>query len=192
VGLPYLFNDQTLEFYKYYISEVLPAIEAKGRDGSFRSFSLLPSLSQLAGLTLPALWNLLAVGVLSIGLAIPIFRYSRREFNIQNNKFRFTAFGALVATIPLTFPISEAHHLLLQIIPFIAVLAYWRSVIESGGSIFRDRISLVFVLSVLLLQFGHIYKATPLRLFGVLAVYIGLIALLRQWSGRTARPLTRP
>jgi hypothetical protein len=180
VGIPYMINEQSLEYYRYFVSVVMPTITGSDLEGGFRSFSIISTLSYLLNIHWYPPFKILATGVLAAGLLIPIVFYAREGFQDTGKLFRFTTFGAIVSVVPLTFPMSEAHHLLLQIIPFIAIIAYWRYLIENKESLLRDRLSLVFLLSGLGYHVGHGLKDTPIRLLSLIGVYCGLILLLKK------------
>lgn len=181
--LPYIINDQSLDYYRYFVTDVMPTITGSDFEGGFRSFSVISTLSYLFRISWYPPLKIFAVGVLAVCLLAPILRIMRESFRTANTLQRFTVFGVIVSTIPLTFPMSEAHHLLLQIIPLIAVIEYWRSVVRNGKSLFEDRLSLLFILSVLALHIGHGLKDTPIRLMGLIGIYGSLLRLLVLQKG---------
>jgi len=179
VGLPYLINENSLQYYHYFVTEVMPVITDSDLTGRFKSYSIISTASRLFQIQWYPPLKIAALIVLAGGLALPILRYARREDLRENMFFRFVSFGAIVSILPLTFPMSEGHHLLLQVVPFVAVVAYWRRLVAEGRNLFRDRISLIFLLSAAGFQLGHAFKETPLRLVSLIGVYLGMVLLLR-------------
>jgi hypothetical protein len=83
---------------------------------------------------------------------------------------------------------SESHHLLILTIPLIIIIQYWGKIIEEGVGFFRDKISLFFFISLVVLHIGQGLKQTPLRFLGLAGLYIGFILLtqkLRKTSNGT-------
>ena len=75
---------------------------------------------------------------------------------------------------------SEPHHLLLQAIPFLAILAYWKKTLDSGSGFFRDRLAVLFLLSVIGYHVGHGLKDTPIHLISLIGVYVGMLWMLNK------------
>jgi hypothetical protein len=180
IGLPVLINPDSLEYYRYFSHNVMPKLAASEAAVGFKSFSLISTVSYIFNIHWSTIMNMLAMGILAIVLLIPIILFMPRKLRDVNFFYRFTVFGAIIAVLPLTFPMSEPHHLLLQTIPFLVILAYWRYVIQGSANFFRDKLSLLFLISVIGFQVGHGMKQTPIRFLSILAVYIGLVLLLRK------------
>lgn len=178
LGLPYLVNNNSLEYYRYFVTDVMPNITGSDFEGGFKSFSIISTLSYLLKIHWYPPLKILAVGMLSLGLFAPVYRLAIKDFRNKSFQFRFAALGAIIAILPLTFPMSEPHHLLLQIIPFISIIAYWRQIWESGRKIYHDNLSLIFILCLLGYQIGHALKDTPIRLFSLIGIYVGMILLM--------------
>jgi hypothetical protein len=180
LGIPYLMNPHSIEYYRYFLTDVVPSITGSKPESSFRAFSIISTLSYLFNIHWQALPKILSQCLLALALFSPIALYTRKSFENAGVFFRFTAFAAIVSIIPVTFPMSEAHHLLLQIIPCIVVVAYWNHVYESGRRFLRDPLSILFVLCAIGLQVGHAFKDTPIRLLSLIGLYLGLVLLLRR------------
>ncbi len=186
VGLPLLVNADSLTYYRYFVTEVMPHITGSDFEGGFRSFSIISTFSYLLHLTWYPPLKILAVCLLAVGLFIPVWRLAPRSFSGATFHHRFAVFAAIITIIPLTFPMSEAHHLLLLTLPFLAIVAYWRQVIASATGFWRDRLSLFFLACVIGLQIGHGLKDTPIRLLCLIGMYGGMLMMLHQL--RTASP----
>ncbi len=182
-GLPYIVNNNSFEYYRYFVTDVMPNITGSDFEGGFKSFSIISTLSYLFKIHWYPPLKILAVAMLSLGLFAPVFRLAFKDFRNKSFQFRFVTFGAIIAILPLTFPMSEPHHLLLQIIPFISIIAYWRQIWESGRKIYRDNLSLIFIVCMLGYQIGHGLKETPIRLSSLIGVYIGMILLMQKSKG---------
>ncbi len=185
LGLPYLFNQNTLEYYNYYAQEVLPALSQAEHDRGFRSFSLISTVSHVFEIKWNYITKIAAVGLTSLLLFIPIFRIIPGNLKKTSGKYRLAALASIMSIIPLTFPMSEPHHLLILTIPFIMILSYWNDLLKSGGSFFRDKLSILFSLSVIGLHVGHGLKDMPIRLICLLGVYIGMLILLYRFRKKS-------
>lgn len=179
-GLPYVVNNNSLEYYRYFVTDVMPNITGSDFEGGFKSFSIISTLSYLLKIHWYPPLKILAVTVLSLGLFFPVYRLAVKDFRSKSFQFRFVTFGAIIAILPLTFPMSEPHHLLLQIIPFISIIAYWKQIWESRRKIYTDNLSLIFIICMLGYQIGHGLKDTPIRLLSLIGVYFGMILLMRR------------
>ncbi len=186
-GLPYLVNNNSLVYYRYFVSDVMPNITGSDFEGGFKSFSIISTLSYVLSIHWYPPLKILVVGLLTLGLFAPVCRMAFRNFKSKSFQFRFVTFGTMIAILPLTFPMSEPHHLLLQIIPFISIIAYWKEIWESGEKIYKDNLSVIFILCMLGYQIGHGLKDTPIRLLSLIGVYVGMILLMRrkQETGKT-------
>lgn len=180
IGLPYLVNDQSLTYYGYFIDTVIPHVAASDFEHGFKQYSLISTLSYAFDLHWPPLAKMGAVCLVAIGLAAPIVILGRKSRIPAAPRNGLTAFAAFMPVIPLTFPMSEAHHQLILLLPLIVIIDFWRERIDSFGAFFRDRYSLVFFTSLLLLHIGHGVKEVPLRFLGLAVLYAGMIALLRR------------
>jgi hypothetical protein len=180
LGLPYLINDLTLDYYRYFVTDVMPNITGSDFNGGFRSFSAISTFSYIFRVHWYPPLKILAVCLLAVGLITPIILYARKRLATSDSSLRFVTFGAMVAVLPLTFPMSEAHHLLLQIIPFVSIVAYWRTVVREARRLYRDGLSVLFILASLGLHIGHGLKDTPIRLLSLIAIYAGMLWLLRK------------
>jgi Glycosyltransferase family 87 len=183
LAIPYLINNQSLEYYIYFVSDVMPKITGLDFEGGFRSFSLLSTVSHLFKIHWNPLFKMATLGILAIGLFLPIYSLARNEFKGSNDYFKFVLFASIITIIPITFPMSEAHHLLLQTIPFLAVLIYWKTVVENSGTgIFKDKLSIIFSVGLMAYHIGHVLKPTPIRLFSIIIMYIGMVMLMRKMA----------
>lgn len=188
IGLPLLINPHSLEYYRYFVAEVMPHLTISEFEAGFRSFSLISTIGYLFNIHWWPPLKIAAIGFLTSALFVPILLIARKNFDSSNYLVRFTGFAAIVSIIPLTFPMSEAHHLLLQVIPLIAVIAYWKKIIDNGQSLISDRLSLLFIGVALGLNVGHGFKDTPIRLMSLIGLYVGMIWLLKKPALAYKRP----
>jgi hypothetical protein len=185
LGLPYLINQNTIGYYNYYAQDVIPALSLAEHERGFRSFSLISTVGHIIEIKWNYITKLAAVGITSLILLLPVFKISHKYLQKVNGKYRLAALAFIMSVIPLTFPMSEPHHLLILTIPFIVILSYWRDLLHSGGSFFRDKLSILFSLSVAGLHIGHGLKDTPIRLICLLGIYVGLILLLCRYREKS-------
>ncbi len=178
--IPFLINSQSLSYYKYVIDEVLPKVTGSDFRWGFRQFSILSTVSYLFKITWNPLVKVAVLGLLTLGMFFPIVKYAPKPYHNATPFQKFYIFAALISIVPLVFPMSEPHHLLLQTIPVLAVLAYWKETYNGERGFWRDKLSLLFLISILGFHIGHGLKDTPIRLLSLLGVYIGLIWLLKK------------
>jgi len=183
--IPYLINTESLNYYAYVVDEILPKVTGSDFHHGFRQFSILSTISYLFKIHWNPLVKVAVLCILAIGLVLPIATNAPRRYRVTSPFHKFAIFGALVAIVPLIFPMSEPHHLLLQTIPFLVILAYWKRVIDGGRRFRRDGLSLLFLISVLGYHVGHGLKDTPIHIFSLLGVYIGMLWLLRYLAGES-------
>lgn len=180
IALPYMINDQSLAYYGYYIDTVVPHVAASDFEHGFAQYSLLSTISYALDLHWPPLAKMGAVCVVAFGLAAPIAAQGRKIPVDAPHRLGLIAFAALMPVIPLTFPMSEAHHLLILLLPLIVIIDYWKDLKGGPTAFWRDGLSLTFLASLLLLHIGHAVKGAPLRFLGLAVLYAGMIALLRR------------
>ncbi len=177
IVIPQIINSGTIEYYRYFFEEVVPLLTASDAERGFRHFSILST----AGYLFHIQWNpilKLAITALLSGFLISPFIFIHKKSEFCGSAFYdYIIFAGIISVIPLVFPMSEPHHLLILIFPFVAMLVYWKDVIEGHKSIWKDALSLLFIGSVLGLQIGHGLKDTPLRLIGLLGIYTGMVLL---------------
>jgi hypothetical protein len=113
---------------------------------------------------------------------------TKKQFTHASASYKFSCFSAIVAALPLAFPMSEAHHLLLSTLPFIAVLSYWENMIKNGQSPLQDKLTLLILLSIFGLHVGHGLKEIPLRCISLIGVYVCMLELLKQDHERKNSP----
>lgn len=188
IALPYLINDQSLAYYGYYLDTVVPHVAASDFEHGFKQYSLLSTVSYALDLHWPPLAKMGAVCLIALGLAAPILRLGRSAGRDLTPGTGLIAFAALMPVIPLTFPMSEAHHQLILLLPVVLIIDYWKNLKGLPGAFFKDRLSIVFLASLLLLHIGHAVKDIPFRFLGLAVLYAGMIALLRQ---RVTRPVRK-
>ncbi len=177
-GVPALVSSHVLEFYTYYIHIVTATLTAKEASFGFRSFSILSTVTHSLSVTLPSTTRIVLSGALTVVMSLPVFMYFRH--GMVSHFQRLGAFGLITSIIPLVFPMSESHHLLLLTFPVIVILVYLRGLLSAGVSLFRDNIAIVFMVSLLVLHIGQALKDTPLRFLGLCGLYFGLAFLLRK------------
>jgi hypothetical protein len=182
LGLPLLINSSSLGYYHHLISEVYPRLTVHEAESGFKSFSLVSTIFSLTGISAGASIKIGLTGFMSVLLLTPVYLLYRKLSDLKNRFVRLTVFSAIVVVIPLVFPMSEPHHLLILTIPVVVMLSYWESLVSAGRSLLTDRISLLFISAVIFLQVGHAFKDTPLRLMGLLGIYFGLLLVLRDRS----------
>ncbi len=187
VAIPCLINNESLAYYRYFITEVMPQITGSDFEGGFKSFSVISTVSYVWGIHWYPPLKIAAVGILALGLFAPVLLITRRTIDRADSFSKFATFATVVSIIPLTFPMSESHHLLILTIPFLAIMVYWRQVRKSTNSFWRNRLSVWFFVSLAILHIGQGIKTTPLRLLGLIGIYIGMVMLLSKLkgSGRT-------
>lgn len=182
--LPYCINADSLSYYGYVVDKVLPKVTGSDFEYGFRQFSILSTVSYLFHIHWNPLVKVAVLCFLAIGLVLPIAWLVPRRFVEASPLRKFATFGSLVAIIPLIFPMSEPHHLLLQAIPFLAILAYWKQILDSGRGFFHDKLSLLFLLSVIGYHVGHGLKDTPIHLISLIGVYAGMLWMLHKMRRR--------
>lgn len=180
IGFPFLINPHSLDYYKYLFVEVAQCMAGSEAAGGFKSFSLISTAGHLFAISWTTNLKLALSGLCAIGLLIPPALSAAGHILNARRIFIYTFFATIICIIPLTFPLSESHHLLIMTIPFIAILIYWRNTIEMKTGFCRDGLSLLFLSSMIALQLGHVFKQTPLCLLALLGIYIGLNMLLRR------------
>ena len=179
IGIPWLINPHSLDYYRYFIYDVMPAITGSDFAGGFKSFSIVSTLSYIFRIEWYPPLKIAAVCALAMALCTPIILYGHNNARTSHPWGRFVTFAAIISVIPLTFPMSEAHHLLLLVVPCIAIIAYWQSVIISEKPLLHDPMALFFMLCIIGLHIGHGLKDTPIRLFSLICIYVGMILLLK-------------
>lgn len=186
VILPIAMNGQSLQYYSYFGTEVVPRLAAADIEHGFRSFSIISTISHLADIQWHPAVKLAVTGLLTGALLVPIYALSVSRLQPEDRMTRFVTFAAIMSVIPLTFPMSEAHHLLLLIVPCIAIVQYIRDRInrEGTGPVI-DRLSIALVISIVGLHVGHAFKDTPIRLLSLIGVYVGLLVLLARTGAST-------
>ena len=183
LGIPYLVNDQALVYYGYFVDTVLPQVAASDFEHGWRQYSILSSVSYAFDLHWQPLLKMITSCLIALGLAAPILVFGRRLPAAGEVRGRLTAFAALLPIIPLAFPMSEAHHLLILTLSLVVTLDYWKERLSGVGDMFEDRLSLTFLTAWLLLHLGHAVKPAPFRLLGLLVLYTAMVALLRRRQG---------
>ncbi len=180
IGLPYLINDQSLAYYGYFIDTVVPHVAASDFEHGFKQYSLLSTVSYALDLHWPPIVKMGAVCAVALGLAAPIVILGRKIPADSAPRLRLTAFAALMPVVPLTFPMSEAHHLLILLLPLIVIIDYWRDRAFGLVAFLKDSYATTFLAALLLLHLGHAIKGAPFRFLGLIVLYAGMIALLRR------------
>ena len=180
IALPYLVNAESLSYYAYVVDEVLPKVTGSDFYYGFRQFSILSTVSFLFHIHWNPLVKVAVLCVLALGLVVPIVRLAPRRYSEASPLYKFATFGSLVTIIPLIFTMSEPHHMLFQAIPFLAILAYWKKTLDSGSGFFRDRLAVLFLLSVIGYHVGHGLKDTPIHLISLIGVYVGMLWMLNK------------
>jgi len=180
IALPYLINGAGLGYYKFVFDEVLPKVTGSDFRWGFKQFSILSTFSYLFKIHWNPYIKIAVLGILTLGMFWPILKYAPRPYHNATPFQKFYTFAALISIIPLVFPMSEPHHLLLQTIPILAILSYWNYVYEGELGFWHDCLSLLFLISVIGFHIGHGLKDTPIRLLSLLGVYIGMIWLLKK------------
>lgn len=188
VILPSMVNSQSLDYYRFVYDDILPRVSGSDIALGFNQFSIVGTFSSLFSIHWNPLAKVAVLGVLALGMTVPLKGMNSCRIERTTPRERFTAFAALVSIIPLIFPMSEPHHLLLHTIPFLATLAFWRDLIQNRKNLLRDGLSLLFLTCVVGLQIGHGLKETPIRLLSLFGIYIGMIWLLVRF--RTERRST--
>ncbi|MBN1213355.1 MAG: DUF2029 domain-containing protein [candidate division Zixibacteria bacterium] len=179
-GLPYLINTQSIEYYRYFLNEVVPIITGNDIHNGFENFSIISTLSYLFDVHWHPLAKISAICMLAVGLTVPIIVIARKFYEGSNGFYRQTCLAAVISTLPLTFPMSESHHLLTLLIPIITIVAYWQKVLISGVGFLKDRLSFWFIICLAVLHTGQGLTPTPLRFFALVGIYIGLLILLKS------------
>ena len=187
LGIPYLINHQSLQYYGHFISEILPRISTHEAQSGFRSFSIVSTIGHLFSIDWPTPAKLGLTCLCLVGLLIPPLTIAHRAVTKHDRYFNYTFFATIICIIPLTFPMSEAHHLLILTIPFIAILAYWKNIITTRKVFWHDGLSLLFLFSIIILNLGHAFKHIPLRLPALLGIYVGMNICLWRLKDR-AKP----
>ncbi len=179
IVLPCPINGDCIGYYRYFVNNVMPGITGADFKFGFESFSIISTLSYIFNIHWNPKIKILATDLVAISLFLPVYLSAKKAELEENFAGRLTVFGAVVSIIPLTFPMSEAHHLLLLIIPFLSVLLYWDRLIKSGVNIFKDPLSVLFIVVVLGLHIGHGLKETPIRILSLLMLYSGMLCLIK-------------
>lgn len=182
IGLPLVINPASFDYYHHLMTYVYPRLTAHEAESGFKSFSLVSTILALTGSSPGAPAKIALTGFMSALLLTPVYLLYRKFSNPKNRSGRLTVFSAIVVVIPLVFPMSEPHHLLILAIPIIIILYYWKTLLSAGRSLLIDRIAMLFISAVIFLHLGHAFKETPLRLMGLLGVYFGLLLVLRKSS----------
>ena len=177
--LPYLINSWSFEYYRYFINEVAPIITGSDMQNGFENFSLISTISYLFGIHWHPVTKIVAVCLLAAGLTAPVILLARKVYNEADGFYRLACLAAVMAALPLTFPMSESHHLLVLLIPVLVIIAYWQEILKSGAGLLKDRLSLWFIVCLTVLHAGQGLKPTPLRLLALLGIYSGLLVLLK-------------
>ncbi len=193
LGIPLLINAKTVSLYQYYINDVMPSLTALETLEGFRSFSLPSTAGHLFGFAWSSTTKVIASACTALLLWLPIWLRAKDRFTQASASYKFTCFSAIIATLPLAFPMSEAHHLLLLTMPFMAVIAYWEYLISMGKSPLNDKLTLLLLLSIFGLHVGHGLKEIPLRCISLIGVYVCMLELLKQKRTTDAEtPHARP
>lgn len=183
LALPYLINHDSIAYYRYFIDTVVPHVAASDFEHGFKQYSLLSTVSYALNLHWPPLVKMGTIGLIALGLAAPIVRLGRRLHGQDDPAAALMAFAALMPVVPLTFPMSEAHHQLILLLPLIVIIDYWRD-LGSATAFFKDRLSQIFLAAMLLLHIGHAVKDLPFRFLGLAVFYAGMIVLLNRTASR--------
>jgi len=186
IGIPYAINDQSIAYYGYFVSEVLPSITTSDFEHGYGQYSILSTVSYAFNIHWNPLVKIGAICIVAAALLAPVIAVGWKSYCHAGNYFRLALFAAIMPVIPLTFPMSEAHHLLILTMPLVVIIAYWQRLVEKGKAIFKDRLLLLFASSMVLLHLGHAIKPAPLRLMGLLGLYLGMVHLLRSLSRSVA------
>jgi len=184
LGIPLLINSQSLDYYTYFVTQVMPQITGSDFEGGFKSYSIVSTVSYLFGISWQPLLKITAIGLLTAALLLPAYLNFRRNSNTGDKIYRLLFFAVIISVIPLTFPMSETHHLLILTLPILLIIEYWRDQPGRMPNIFADRLSVWFIVSLATLHLGQVLKPTPLRLTGLLGIYFGLLILLSR-TGKT-------
>ncbi len=180
LAVPYLINPHSLDYYGYFLDQVVPNLAGADAKYGFKSYSLLSTFSYAFSISWYPPVKLAVAGIVTCLLCLPILKYAPVWSSRPSFYHRFVVLAAIITIIPLTFPMSEAHHLLLQTIPYLAILGFWRELYIGGNSLLKDRLSLAFMLLVAGHHLGHGLKNTPIRLICLLGLYFCFLALLRR------------
>ncbi|MFQ5606726.1 MAG: glycosyltransferase family 87 protein [Candidatus Zixiibacteriota bacterium] len=183
-GLPLLVNSNSIEYYSYFMKTVSAALVAGESELSFKSYSILSTAGHVFGFGMSPGTKITTVFALAMTLgSLPLFELSRYPKSDTGSGFaRFIAFSAMLVVIPLTFPMSESHHLLILIYPALITAALWmkRDAPVSSSPIRAP--ALLLSGAFVILHLGQAFKGTPLRTLALLGIYGGLLWLLRRCS----------
>jgi hypothetical protein len=182
IGFPFLINPQSLDYYKYLFADVVPRMAEGGAAGGFNSFSLISTVSHLFSASWTTNLKLALSGLCTIGLFIPPTLFAAGYIMKAGRFFIYTFFATIISIIPLTFPMSAPHQLLIMAIPFVAILMYWRNTFELKTGFWKDGLSLLLLGCAIALQLGHFFMQPPLCLLALLGIYVGLNMIL--WKMR--------
>ncbi|MEW5796930.1 MAG: hypothetical protein AB1772_11295 [Candidatus Zixiibacteriota bacterium] len=188
--IPLLFNSQSLDYYRYYMDEVVSQAAINEMQWGLKSFSLVSTVTYLLGVAWSPLWKAAAMIVLTVLLCVPLITYAPDWSTQPAFGHRLVFLAAIITVIPLVFPMSEAHHLLLQTIPYLVILAYWRDLYYMGMSVLEDKLSLAFLTIVIGHHVGHGLKQTPIRFFCLAGLYVCFVVLLRRTRRAKTADLT--
>ena len=180
LGLPLALNGESINYYGYFIKEIVPIIADSEAAAGFRSFSILSTFSHLFHISWHPQLKIAALVVLAAGMMTPVYIAGRGYLKGADNFFKLTLFAAIVSAIPLTFPMSEAHHLLILTVPFIVIIAYLQKTIRAGAGLSADSLALWFMVCLLILHLGQGLPSTPLRFVALSGLYVGFLMLLRK------------
>ncbi len=180
IGIPLLVAPDALLYYKSYFSEVTTALTRKEAGLGYRSFSLLSTVTHAFALQLPAVLRVALTGALTLLLSIPVFLFFQRQSRNISAEQKLIVFALFTSIVPLVFPMSESHHLLILMFPLIVALAHCRELLEQGKSLWQENTSRILISAFAVLHLGQLFKATPLRFLGILGIYYGVLHLLNE------------
>ncbi|MFZ5980186.1 MAG: glycosyltransferase family 87 protein [Candidatus Zixiibacteriota bacterium] len=178
--LPLALNGQTLDYYGYFVKEVLPIISKTEAAAGFKSFSLLSTFSHLLHITWHPQIKVIVLVSLAAVLMLPVYLFCRKHLKSSDSFYRLSVFAAIVSALPLTFPMSEGHHLLVLTVPLLVIIAYFEKLLCSGASLKSDRMALWFAGCLVVLHIGQGLPVTPLRFLALAGIYLGLLALIKS------------
>ncbi|MGH8016079.1 MAG: hypothetical protein ACREBV_07810, partial [Candidatus Zixiibacteriota bacterium] len=185
VVAPLLVNGQALDYYRYFITNIMPQLIGFEIYGRYNSYSLISTVSYFFKIQWWPPLKMMASGIATLLLLIPPVVLFRKSPDNNGYRVRLSCLASIITIIPLTFPMSEAHHLVILAIPLILIIEYWQSVWQTGGSLFRDRLSIILIASLLLLLLGRPFRPNPLLFMGLAGLYWGVLLLFKQYRDAT-------
>lgn len=183
--IPYFINSESINYYTYFVKEVVPFLIEKHQQFGFKNFSLISTLSYILDIRWNPLVKIAAVGLTALAFFVPVKLIAPNIGNSRPFLPAFISLAAIVVTIPISFPMSEVHHLTYQTIPLIIIMIYWQEILRLKIDYKGDALFILFIICLVMLHVGHAVKESPLRLIALLGIYAGLLMLLyRIKSGR--------